>query len=95
MPALSEQPSTCAKFILEYNPLFEQIIEFTTHSLAGLLKAYQVLPVDNRNKLNEICSKYRGESLITAIIAANDKEIIAMNKSTVIELSSSDMIFIF
>ena len=94
MPALSEQPSTCAKFILEYNPLFEQIIEFTTHSLAGLLKAYQVLPVDNRNKLNEICSKYRGESLITAIIAANDKEIIAMNKSTVIELSSSDMILI-
>jgi hypothetical protein len=94
MAALAEQPSTCAKFILDFNPLFEQIIEFTNHSLAGILKSYQVFPVDNRNKLNEICSKYRGESLITCLISGIDKEILAMNKSSVIELSSSDMILI-
>ena len=94
MGALAEQPSTCAKFILDFNPLFEQIIEFTNHSLAGILKSYQVFPVDNRNKLNEICSKYRGESLFTCLIGRNDKDILAMNKSSVIEISSSDMILI-
>ena len=94
MPALAEQPSTCAKFILDNNPLFEQIIEVTTHSLAGILKSYFVLPVDNRNKLNEICSKYRGESLFICLLAGNDKEILAMNKSSVIEISSSDMLLI-
>jgi hypothetical protein len=79
---------------LDNNPLFEQIIEVTTHSLAGILKSFFVLPVDNRNKLNEICSKYRGESLFICLVAGIDKEILAMNKSSVIEISSSDMLLI-
>ena len=94
MHALEEKPSTCAKFILESNPLFEQLIEYTTHNLVLILKAYQVLPIDNRNKLNEICSKNRGEALFTGLLSANDKEIIAMNKSSVIELKYLDMILI-
>ena len=94
MHALQEKPATCAKFILDSNPIFEQLIEYTTHSLLAILKSYQVLPIDNRNKLNEICSKNRGESLITALITATDKEIFAMSKSSVIELKYSDMLLI-
>ena len=94
MHALEEMPSTCAKFIIEANPLFEQLIEYSTHSLVSILKAYQVLPVDNRIKLNEICSKYRGESLFTGLITPNDKEIIAMSKSSVIEIKYADMLLI-
>ena len=94
MHALEEKPSTCAKFISEANPLFEQLIEYTSHTLNGILKSFPVLPIDNRNKLNEICSKYRGESLLTGIITPYAEEFIALNKSTVIEISSSDMILI-
>ena len=96
MKALEENPSNFAKLSLEKNPdtVFEQLIEYTSHSLVSILKAYQVLPVDNRNKLNEICSKYRGKSLITCLIAADDKEVIAISKSSLIELKYSDMILI-
>ena len=94
MMALSEKPSACAKFILENNPLFEQIIEYTSHTLVGILKSYQVLPIDGRNKLNEICSKYRGESLVTCLITVEDKEIFAISKSSVIELTYADIILI-
>ena len=94
MHALEELPSTCAKFILEANPQFEQLIEISTHSLVSILKAYQVLPMDNRSKLNEICAKYRGESLITSLMTADDKEIFAMSKSSVIEIKYADMLLI-
>ena len=94
MFALEEKPSSCAKFILDSNPLFEQLIEYSAHTLNSILKSFPVLPIDNRNKLNEICSKYRGESLLTGIITPGVKEIIALNKSSVIDISSSDMILI-
>ena len=94
MHALEELPSTCAKFILEANPQFEQLIEISTHSLVSILKAYKVLPMDNRSKLNEICAKYRGESLITSLMTADDKEIFAMSKSSVIEIKYADMLLI-
>ena len=71
MHALEEKPSTCAKLLTNSNYLFEQIIEYSSHSMVGILKSYQVLPIDNRNKLNEICSKYRGDALITCLITLN------------------------
>ena len=94
MHALEEKPSTCAKLLTGSNYLFEQIIEYTSHSMVGILKSYQVLPIDNRSKLNEICSKYRGDALITCLITLNAKEIIALSKSTVIELTFADMALI-
>ena len=94
MHALEEKPSTCTKLLTNSNYLFEQIIEYTSHSMVGVLKSYQVLPIDNRNKLNEICSKYRGEALITCLITLNAKEIIAISKSSVIEIDFSDIILI-
>ena len=94
MHALEEKPSTCAKLLYGSNYLFEQIIEYTSHSMVGILKSYQVLPIDNRNKLNEICNKYRGEALINCLITLNAKEIIALSKSNVIELTFSDMTLI-
>jgi len=77
MHALEEKPATCTKLLTTSNYLFEQIIEYTSHSMAGILQSYQVLPIDNRSKLNEICSRYRGDALITCLITLNAKEIIA------------------
>ena len=94
MHALEEKPSTCAKLLTNSNVLFEQIIEYTSHSMVGILKSYQILPIDNRSKLNEICSKYRGEALITCLITLNAKEIIAISKSSVIEINFMDIILI-
>ena len=94
MKALEEKPSTCSKLLTNSNYLFEQIIEYTSHSMVGILKSYQVLPIENRIKLNEICSKYRGDALATCLITLNAKEIIALSKSTSIELSFSDMVLI-
>jgi hypothetical protein len=94
MHALEEKPSTCAKLLTNSNYLFEQMIEYTSHSMVGILKSYQVLPIDNRIKLNEICSKYRGDALVTCLITLNAKEIIALSKSSVIELTYQDMILI-
>ena len=94
MPALEEKPSTCAKLLTNSNYLFEQIIEYTSRSMVGILKSYQILPIDNRSKLNEICSKYRGEALITCLITLNAKEIIAISKSSVIEINFMDIILI-
>ena len=94
MKALEEKPATCAKLLTNSNYPFEQIIEYTSHSMVGVLKSYQVLPIENRSKLNEICSKYRGDALITCLITLNAKEIIALSKSTVIELSFADMALI-
>ena len=94
MHALEEKPSTCAKLLTNSNYLFEQMIEYTSHSMVGILKSYQVLPIDNRIKLNEICSKYRGDALVTCLITLNAKEIIALSKSSVIELTYQDMVLI-
>ena len=94
MKALEEKPATCAKLLLDCNYLFEQMIEYTSHSMIGILQSYQVLPIENRNKLNEICSKYRGSALITCLITTNAKEIIAISKSSVIELTFSDVVLI-
>ena len=94
MHALEEKPATCTKLLTTSNYLFEQIIEYTSHSMAGILQSYQVLPIDNRSKLNEICSRYRGDALITCLITLNAKEIIALSKSTVIELTFADMALI-
>ena len=62
--------------------------------MVGIFIFHQVFPIDNRTKLNEICSKYRGDSLITCIITLNAKEIIALNKSIIIELIYADMVLI-
>ena len=94
MHALEEKPSSCVKLLTNSNYLFEQMIEYTSHSMVGILKSYQVLPIDNRSKLNEICSKFRGEALITCLITLNAKEIIALSKSTAIELTFADMVLI-
>lgn len=87
-----DKPSTFSKLIEDSNHLFEQLIEYTSHSMLGLLKSFQVLPVENRNKLNEICSKYRGENLLIGLISQNDNEILSISKSNSIELKYEDVI---
>ena len=94
MKILEEKPATFAKLLTNSNCLFEQTIEYTSHSMVGILKSYQVLPIENRIKLNEICSRNRGDALATILITLNAKEIIALSKLNSLELSFSDIALI-
>ena len=94
MPVLEEKPSSCAKIISGINESFEQIIEYTNNNMVSLLNAFEVLPLPNRNKLNDICTKNRGNALISCIITSNAKEIISLSKSNLINIAYSDIILI-
>ena len=94
MPVLEEKPSSCSKIISGINESMEQIIEYTNNNMVSLLNAYEVLPIANRNKLNDICTKHRGNALISCIITSNAKEIISLSKSNLINITYSDIILI-
>ena len=74
--------------------LFEQMIEFTGYSLISLLSAYEVLPIDNRNKINDICNYNRGSALLCCILSKSATEVIAISKTDLINLAQTDMILI-
>ena len=59
-----------------------------------MLSSYQVLPIENRQKLNNICHKYLKNALICCLITPDAKEIISLSKSNIINLSFNDMILI-
>ena len=94
IPILEEKPSSCLGALQDTEQLFEQMIEFTGYSLISLLGAYEVLPIDNRNKINDICSANRGSALLCCILSKNATEVIAISKTDLINLSQSDMILI-
>ena len=94
MPILEEKPSSCAKIISGINESMEQIIEYTNNNMVSLINAYEVLPIFNRNKLNDICNKHRGNALISCIITSNAKEIISLSKSNLINITYTDIILI-
>lgn len=72
--------------------LFEQMLELTANTMVSLISSYQVLPIENRHKLNEICNLQRGDALICCILSPN--EIIAMSKSEQINLVATDIILL-
>ncbi len=94
MPTLEEKPSSCARILSGINESLEQIIEYTNNTMVSLLSSYQVLPIENRQKINNLCQKYIGNALICCIITSDAKEIIALSKSNLINLTFNDMILI-
>ena len=92
MPILEEKPSSCSTVLSGINESLEQIIEYSNNTLVGLLSSYQVLPIENRQKLNNICHKYLKNALICCLITPDAKEIISLSKSNIINLSFNDVI---
>ena len=94
MPLLEEKPSSCSTVLSGINESLEQIIEYSSNTMVGLLNSYHVLPIENRQKLNNICQKYLKNALICCLITPDAKEIISLSKSNIIKLSFNDMILI-
>ena len=94
MPILEEKPSSCSTVLSGINESLEQIIEYSSNTMVGLLNSFHVLPIENRQKLNNICQKYLKNALICCLITPDAKEIISLSKSNIIKLSFNDMILI-
>ena len=94
MPILEEKPSSCSTVLSGINESMEQMIEYSSNSLVGLLSSYQVLPIENRQRLNNICHKYLKNALICCLMTPDAKQIISLSKSNIINLSFNDIILI-
>ena len=94
MPILEEKPSQCARVLSGINESLEQIIEYSNNTMVSLLSSYQVLPIENRQKINNICQENIGNALLCCLITPDAKEIIALSKSNLINLTFSDIILI-
>ena len=89
---LKINPSKCLTAMSGTDILFEQMIKFTSHSMVSLLKSYQVLPIQNRDRINKICEENRGDALICMVLTPN--EIVAIAHSDQIMLTSSDILLL-
>ena len=94
MPILEEKPSQCGRILSGINESLEQIIEYSNNTMVSLLSSYQVLPIENRAKINSICQQFIGNALICCLITPDAKEIIALSKSNIINLTFTDMVLI-
>ena len=94
MPILEEKPSQCGRILSGINESLEQIIEYSNNTMVSLLSSYQVLPVENRAKINSICQQFIGNALICCLITPDAKEIIGLSKSNIINLTFTDMVLI-
>ena len=94
MPILEEKPSQCGRILSGINESLEQIIEYSNNTMVSLLSSYQVLPIENRAKINSICQQHLGNALICCLITPDAKEIIALSKSNLINLTFTDMALI-
>ena len=94
MPILEEKPSQCARILSGINESLEQIIEYSNNTMVSLLSSYQVLPIENRQKINNLCQQYLGNALICCLITPDAKQIIGLSKSSLINLTFNDMVLI-
>ena len=94
MPILEEKPSSCTTVLSGINESLEQIIEYSNNTMVGSLSSYQVLPIENRQKINNICRKYLKTALICCLMTPDAKQIISLSKSNIINLSFNDIILI-
>ena len=92
---LEEKPSSF-NFILEKNIfLFEQIIQYSSHSLSSLIKCFQVSPIENRYKIYDIISKNKIDYVLFCIFDKNANQLISLIKSSYIKIVYSDIVLIF
>ena len=94
MPILEEKPSQCARILSGINESLEQIIEYSNNTMVSLLSSYQILPIENRQKINNLCQQYLGNALICCLISPDAKQIIGLSKSSLINLTFNDMVLI-
>ena len=91
---LEEKPSSF-NFILEKNIfLFEQIIQYSSHSLSSLIKCFQVSPIENRYKIYDIISKNKIDYVLFCIFDKNANQLISLIKSSYIKIVYSDIVLI-
>ena len=94
IPNLEEKPSNF-NFILEKKIyLFEQIIEYSSHSLTSLINCYQILPIENRNKFYEIISKNKNEFVLCCLFDNFANKLISLCKASFINFNFSDIVLI-
>jgi hypothetical protein len=94
IPNLEEKPSNF-NFILEKKMyLFEQIIEYSSHSLTSLIDCYQILPIENRNKFYEIISKNKNEFVLCCLFDNFANKLISLCKASFINFTFSDIVLI-
>jgi hypothetical protein len=91
---LEEKPSSFISALQGTEELFEQMIEYTSKSLVSLISSYHVFPIENRSRLNQICSNYLGEALLCCLFTPDGSKMIAMSKSNLISIIQTDIILI-
>ena len=90
---LEDNPSNCLRTMSGTENLFEQIIQYSSHSFISLFNSCQVMNyIEGRDKLNQIAEEYRGDALYCIIMTPY--EIIALARSNKINVVSSDLVLI-
>ena len=90
---LGDNPSKCLSTMSGTENLFEQIIQYSSHSFTSLFNSYQVMNyLEGRDKLNKIAEEFRGDALYCIIMTPY--EIIALARSNQINVVSSDLVLI-
>ena len=91
---LEEKPVSFVSALQDTEELFEQMIDYTSKSLVSLISSYHVLPLENRNKLNNVCDNYLGEALMCCLFTPDGSKLLAISKNEVISVVQSDIILI-
>lgn len=89
---LKDNPSRCLTAMSGTDILFEQIIKFTSNTMVSLFKSYQVLRINNRDKINKICEDNRGSALLCIVLTPN--EIVGISHLNSIQVNASDIILL-
>ena len=91
---LEEKPSSFNSILEKKIYLFEQIIEYSSHSFSSLIKCFQVSPIENRYKIYDIISKNKIEYVLFCIFDKNANQLISLIKSSYIKIVYSDIVLI-
>ena len=91
---LEEKPSSFNSILEKNIFLFEQIIQYSSHSLSSLIKCFQVSPIENRYKIYDIISKNKIDYVLFCIFDKNANQLISLIKSSYIKIVYSDIVLI-
>ena len=93
---LEDNPSKCLTAMSGTENLFEQIIQYSSHSFISLFNSYQIMNFvnfsENREKISKILEENRGDALYCILMTPY--EIISLTHSNQIVVSSIDLILI-
>ncbi len=93
---LEDNPSKCLTAMGGTENLFEQIIQYSSHSFISLFNSYQIMNFinfgENREKINKILEENKGNALYCILMTPY--EIISFAHSNQITVTSSDLILI-